>query len=45
MAIAMDDVLARDLRPTIEAVDPLADPRWLSMAEAHGSIFSSPPWL
>ncbi len=41
----MDSALARDLRPTLEAVDPLTDPRWSTLAEAYGSIFSSPPWL
>lgn len=31
--------------PTIEIVDPCVDPRWASLAEGHGSVFSSPPWL
>jgi Acetyltransferase (GNAT) domain len=41
----MDNALALHPLPTVEAVDPLTDERWSQLSEAHGSVFTSPPWL
>jgi hypothetical protein len=45
MGTTMGNVLARDPIRPVEAVDPMTDPRWAALAEAHGSVFVSPPWL
>jgi hypothetical protein len=39
------DTLRISSPATIEKVDPTIDPRWAGLAESHGSLFTSPPWL
>ncbi len=41
----MDDRNSGLASLTFETTDPTADPAWEDLSRAHGSVFSSPPWL
>ncbi|HLU53565.1 MAG TPA: GNAT family N-acetyltransferase [Acidimicrobiia bacterium] len=41
----MPDTATTKELTAVEVVDPCTDARWASLAERHGSLFNSPPWL